>query len=177
MTNTIKKGIIAFVLPLLAANMLSAQTNLLTANAGFEDGQKGWFAYGENAKQVSYTADAAKSGKLGLNISALSEEKLTQLFYVAEGAPVKTEAGKKYKLTFWLKPTDKSLDVRCRIYEGKFNPKTGTELDFSAQKLKLNEWQQVSLTFKGTALTKGKISIIVNRGACQIDDILITEEK
>jgi hypothetical protein len=176
MTNAIKKSISAFVLPLLVANVLSAQTNLLTVNAGFEDGGKGWFAYGDNAKQVSYTAEAAKSGKLGLSISS-KDEKTTQLFLVAEGAPVKTEAGKKYKVTYWLKPLDKGLDVRCRIYEGKFNPKTGAELDFSAQKLKLNEWQQVSLTFKGSALAKGKISIIVNRGACQIDDIEITEEK
>lgn len=177
MTNAIKKSILFLTLPLLVANTLSAQTNLLTVNAGFEYGGKGWFAYGDNTKQVSYTADAAKSGKLGLKIAALSEEKPTQLFYVAESAPVKTEAGKKYKVTYWLKPTDKSLDVRCRIYEGKFNPKTGVELDFSAQKLKLNEWQQVSLTFKGNALAKGKISILVNRGACQIDDIEITEEK
>ena len=177
MTNAIKKSISAFVLPLLVATTLSAQTNLLTVNAGFEDGKKGWFAYGDNAKQVNYTADAAKSGKLGLSISALSDEKPTQLFFTAEGAPVKTEAGKKYKLTYWLKPLDKSLDVRCRIYEGKFSPKTGVELDFSTQKLKANEWQQVSMTFKGSALAKGKISILVNRGACQIDDILITEEK
>jgi hypothetical protein len=176
MTNAIKKSISAFVLPLLVANTLSAQTNLLTVNAGFEDGKKGWFAYGENVKQVSYTAEAAKSGKLGLNISS-KDETTTQLFFVAEGAPVVTEAGKKYKLTYWLKPTEKNLDVRCRIYEGKFNPKTGVELDFSAQKLKVNEWQQVTLTFKGSALVKGKISILVNRGACHIDDILITEEK
>ncbi len=177
MTNAIKKSISAFVLPLLVATTLSAQTNLLTVNAGFEDGAKGWFAYGDNAKQVNYKAEAAKSGKLGLNISAASDEKPTQLFFVAEGAPVKTEAGKKYKVTYWLKPTDKNLDVRCRIYEGKFYQKTGVELDFSAQKLKVNEWQQVSMTFKGNALAKGKISIIVNRGACQIDDIEITEEK
>jgi hypothetical protein len=177
MTNAIKKSIAAFVLPLLVANVLSAQTNLLTVNAGFEDGKKGWFAYGDNAKQVNYTAEAAKSGKLGLSISALSEEKPTQLFYIGEAAFVKTEAGKKYKLTYWLKPLDKGLDVRCRIYEGKFNPKTGAELDFSAQKLTLNEWQQVSLVFTGKALAKGKISIIVNRGACNIDDIEITEEK
>lgn len=177
MTNAIKKSILCLALPLLVANTLSAQTNLLTVNAGFEDSGKGWFAYGDNAKQVSYTAESAKSGKLGLNISALSEVKPTQLFFVAEGAPVKTEAGKKYKVTYWLKPLDKGLDVRCRIYEGKFNPKTGVELDFSAQKLKLNEWQQVSMTFKGSALAKGKISILVNRGACQIDDIEIMEEK
>jgi hypothetical protein len=69
------------------------------------------------------------------------------------------------------------LDLRCRIYEDKFNKKGGVELDFSTQKLKLNEWQQVSLTFTGKALAKGKISILVNRGACQIDDIEITEEK
>jgi hypothetical protein len=112
-----------------------------------------------------------------LNISALSEDKPTQLFYLGEGAVVKTEEGKKYKLTYWLKPLDKGLDLRCRIYEGKFYKKTGTELDFSAQKLKINEWQQVSLVFTGKALAKGKISILVNRGACHIDDILITEEK
>ena len=176
MTDAIKKSILCLTLPLLVANVLSAQTNLLTVNAGFEDGKKGWFAYGDNAKQVSYTAEAAKSGKLGLNISS-KDETTTQLFFVAEGAPVKTEAGKKYKLTYWLKPIGKGLDVRCRIYEGKFNPKTGVELDFSAQKLKTDEWQQVSLTFKGAALTKGKISILVNRGACNIDDIEITEEK
>lgn len=177
MTNAIKKSILCFMLPLLVANMLSAQTNLLTVNAGFEDGKKGWFAYGDNVKQVSYTAEAAKSGKLGLNISALNEEKPTQLFYIGEAAFVKTEAGKKYKLTYWLKPLDKGLDLRCRIYEDKFNKKGGVELDFSAQKLTLNEWQQVSLVFTGKALAKGKISILVNRGACQIDDVLITEEK
>jgi hypothetical protein len=177
MTNAIKKSILCLALPLLVANMLSAQTNLLTVNAGFEDGKKGWFAYGENAKQVNYTADAAKSGKLGLSISALSEGKPTQLFYLSEGAVVNTEAGKKYKVTYWLKPLDKGLDIRCRIYEGKFDKKGGVELDFSAQKLKPNEWQQVSLTFTGKALTKGKISILINRGACHIDDILITEEK
>ena len=176
MTNAIKKSILCFTMPLLVATTQSAQANLLTANAGFEDGGKGWFAYGDNAKQVSYTAEAAKSGKLGLNISS-KDEKTTQLFLVAEGAPVKTEAGKKYKLTYWVKPTEKGLDLRCRIYEGKFSPKTGVELDFSAQKMTLNEWQQVSLTFKGAALAKGKISILVNRGACQIDDIEITEEK
>jgi hypothetical protein len=177
MTNAIKKSILCLTLPLLMANTLSAQTNLLTVNAGFEDGKKGWFAYGENAKQVNYTAEAAKSGKLGLSISAVSEDKLTQLFYIGEAAFVKTEAGKKYKVTYWLKPLDKGLDLRCRIYEGKFDKKGGVELDFSAQKLKLNEWQQVSLTFTGKALAKGKISILVNRGACQIDDIEITEEK
>jgi hypothetical protein len=177
MTNAIKKSILCLTLPLLVANTLSAQTNLLTVNAGFEDGKKGWFAYGDNNQQVSYTADAAKSDKLGLNISALSEDKPTQLFYLGEGAVVKTEEGKKYKLTYWLKPLDKGLDLRCRIYEGKFYKKTGTELDFSAQKLKINEWQQVSLVFTGKALAKGKISILVNRGACHIDDILITEEK
>ena len=176
MTNAIKKSILCFVLSLLVGNMLSAQANLLTVNAGFEDGKKGWFAYGENAKQVSYTAEAAKSGKLGLNIAS-KDATMTQLFFVAEGAPVKTEAGKKYKLTYWIKPTEKGLDVRCRIYEGKFAPKTGVELDFSAQKMKINEWQQVSLTFKGSTLAKGKIAIVVNRGACQIDDIEITEEK
>lgn len=176
MTNAIKKSILCLTLPLLVANVLSAQTNLFPVNAGFEEGKKGWFAYGDNAKQVNYTADAAKSGKLGLSISALSEEKSTQLFSVGEPTVV-LEAGKKYKLTYWLKPTDKSLDLRCRVYEGKFAKKTGVELDFSAQKLKVNEWQQVSLTFKGMALTKGKISILVNRGACQIDDIEITEEK
>lgn len=177
MTNAIKKSILCFTLPLLVASVLSAQTNLLTANAGFEDGKKGWFAYGDNAKQVNYTAEAAKSGKLGLNISALNDEKPTQLFFVAEGAPVKTEAGKKYKVTYWLKPIGKGLDVRCRIYEGKFDKKGGVELDFSTQKLKADEWQEVSLTFTGKALTKGKISILINRGACNIDDIQITEEK
>lgn len=176
MTNAIKKSISTLALPLLVATALSAQTNLLTANAGFEDGKKGWFAYGENAKQVSYTAEAAKSGKLGLNITS-KEATTTQLFYVAEGAPVVIQAGKKYKLTLWVKPTEKDSDVKCRIYEGKFDAKGGVELDAAAQKLKLNEWQQVSLSFKGKALAKGKISILVNKGACQIDDIEITEEK
>lgn len=176
MTNALKKSILCFTLPLLVATTLSAQTNLLTANAGFEDGKKGWFAYGENAKQVSYTAEAAKTGKLGLAIAS-KEGTMTQLFLTAENAPIITQAGKKYKLTFWLKPTEKDSDLKCRIYEGKFDAKGGVELDAAAQKLKLNEWQQVSLTFKGKALAKGKISILVNKGACQMDDIEIMEEK
>jgi hypothetical protein len=176
MTNAFKKSISCLTLPLLVATTLSAQTNLLTKNAGFEDGAKGWFAYGENAKQVSYTAEAAKSGKLGLTIAS-KDATTTQLFYVAEGAPVLTQAGKKYKVTLWVKPTEKDVELKCRIYEGKFDAKGGVELDAAASKLKLNEWQQVSLTFKGKALVKGKIAILVGKGACQMDDIEITEEK
>lgn len=173
MKNGIKKGIFAIMLPLLAANTLTAQTNLFTTNASFEDGKKGWWA--SDATRVSYTADAAKSGKLGLKVTAKPNTG-TGLFSLPDVSPLVTEAGKKYKLTCWVKPTDVNTGLKMRIYEGTFK-KGQTELDFASKKLKINEWQQVSFEFKGSALKNGKVNIMVNEGTYLIDDIQIVEVK
>ena len=156
--------------------MLSAQTNPFHINGGFEDGKKGWSVSGSDATRVSFPAEAAKSGKLGLKIES-HEGAPTQMFSVPDASPLVIEAGKKYKLTYWIKPVEMGWGLKFRVYEGSFKAETGIELEFSTKKMKANSWQQMSITFKGNAMAKGKISITANRGTYFIDDIQIVEEK
>lgn len=175
MTNAVKKGILAFMFPLLVANTLLSQT----FNSGFEnqtEGKKEWSAYGNDASRVSYPAEAAKSGKVGLKIVS-PEGTPTQLFSLPNVLPIAMEAGKKYKLTYWVKPVEKGWGVKFSVYEGSFKKETGIELDFSTKKMKGNDWQQMSMTFTGNAMAKGKISITANRGTYLIDDVQIVEQK
>ena len=112
MTNAVKKGSLALLFSFLMANVLSAQTNAFHINGGFEEGKKGWT--GGGATTVTFPAEAAKSGKLGLRIES-HEGSPTQMFSVPDISPLVTEAGKKYKLTYWVKPVEMAQCVVDKV--------------------------------------------------------------
>jgi hypothetical protein len=148
--------------------------NLLTVNPGFELGKNGWYIPPTMTEMVT----DAHSGTSALKL--VSEEgKGAAAFYTnpkTQSLPIKK--GAKYELQFWIKPVKKLRELSLKIY-GKDGYQNGSDiLEFLKTKsLVLNEWQQVSILFKGADYTDAKFMITVSLGEIIVDDFSLVELK